>query len=44
MLLYYNKMLLAGKNLHPIYPIATENSGYFQPPVKIGNVEVGRIK
>jgi hypothetical protein len=44
MLIYYRKVLLAGKNLHSIYSIVTEDIGYFHPPVKTGGIEIGRIK
>jgi len=44
MLIYCRIMLLAGKNLYSIYSIATENIGYFHPPVKTGGIEIGRIK
>jgi len=44
MLLYYKKVLLAGKNLHSIYSIVAEDSGYFLPPVKTGGIEIRRIK
>jgi hypothetical protein len=44
MLYYYKKVLLAGKNLHSICSIVTEDIGYFHPPVKIGGIEIGIIK
>jgi len=44
MLFYYKKVLLAGKNLHSINSIVTEDIGYFHPPVKIGSIEIRRIK
>jgi len=44
MMYYCKQMLMAGKTLHPIHSIATENIGYFHPPVKTGGIEIGRIK